>query len=172
MTRFTVSFGSSSYVIRSVRPALYAGITTTTLGARTVSGIGRAERAALGPREHDEHAQRIHEVLQDVAVQDRVERAGHLRDLAVEVGREHPLAVASAGLRQCRVALEAGDAPAALREAPAHDPVGRPDVEDPPAATPTEPLEDHRVAAVRVRLDGVPWSRAIPVPLYRMVTPQ
>src|SRR5438874_3598902 len=283
MTRFTVSFGSSSYVIRSVRPALYAGITTTTLGARTVSGIGRSERAALGPREDDElvaeqarkaacddrvdrvrrgdpplvpaggqdlverrrrgrealdrepgvgdqrperalreepqvrivedapvdvvespdeeqeadvevgdvghrdhheavrhegaveldeHAQRIHEVLQDVAVQDRVERARHVRDIAVEVGREHPLAVTRAGLRQRRVALEAGDAPAALREAPAHDTVGRPDIEDPPATALAEPLEDQRVAAVRVRLEDVSWRRAHPVTHHRTSMPQ
>src|SRR5438046_10465628 len=71
MTRFTVSFGSSSYVIRSVRPALYAGITTTTLGARTVSGIGRAERAALGPREHDEL---VAEPARKAACDDRVDR--------------------------------------------------------------------------------------------------
>jgi len=36
----TVSLGSSSYVIRSVRPALYAGITTMTFAFELTSASG------------------------------------------------------------------------------------------------------------------------------------
>ena len=119
----------------------------------------RDDHDAIGaeaPVELDEHAQRIHEVLEHVAVHDDVERPLAQRDLAIEIQRDHPLAVARSGLGESRIALDRGHAPSPLGELAAQQAVGRADVEQPPALAGAQPAQDHRVTAVRVRLEHVP----------------
>jgi hypothetical protein len=127
-----------------------------------VGDVGhRDDDVAAGREEGDQpgqHARGVREVLEHVAADDDVEVGVERRHAAIQVGHDQPLAMGGPGLGQDRVGLDGRDLPALGRETTAQQPVGRPHVEQPAAAAGGEPAENHRVAAVRIRLERVPPS--------------
>src|SRR5438128_7214579 len=96
-------------------------------------------------------------MLENVAVHDDVEGPFAIRDLAVKIHLDHPLAMTGAGLRERRIALDRRHAPALIRELAAQQTVRGADVEQPAAASVAQPAQDDRVAAMRVCLEDGPW---------------
>src|SRR5712691_7668368 len=112
--------------------------------------LGREE-----PVEPGEDLERIREMLEDVAVDDRVEQPLEVRQPAVEVDRDHPLAARLAYLRRPRVPLERCHFPIPLGQVSGKEPVGRTNVEHTAPVAGAEPAQDHRMAAVWIWLEPV-----------------
>jgi hypothetical protein len=102
-----------------------------------------------------QHPGRVTEVLQHVRIDDGVEARRQRRELAVEIGHQHALAVLRADAGGIAVALDGGHAPALIGQLAAQQPFRGANVQQPPAGAVGQPAEDHRVAAVRVRLEDV-----------------
>lgn len=105
--------------------------------------------------ERHQDAERIIQMLEDIAVNDDVEGALQGRDLAVEIGNHHAFTVGRPGGRQHGVSLDRGHAPPALRQPSAQQTVGGTDVEQSPTLTIGQPLQDDRMTAVGVAFECV-----------------
>ena len=108
-----------------------------------------------GPVERDEGGERIAQMLEHIAVHDRVEGAGQGLRCLVEVGDHHLRAPAARPLGLGGIALERSHPPSLPGQELRQEAVGGAHVEESAAASRPEPVEDDRVARVRVALEPI-----------------
>jgi len=94
-------------------------------------------------------------MLEDVAVDDRVERTGQGLRRLLEVGDHHLRAPAARPLGLGGIALERGHAPSLPSQELRQKAVGGARIEESAAASRPEPVEDDRVARVGVALEPI-----------------
>ena len=92
-------------------------------------------------------------MLQDVSIDDGVERPRELAASLREVGHDHLVAPGPSPLRLDGITLQSRHRPAATRHELGQEPVGGAGIQHPPAVTVPEQREDHAVARVRVVLE-------------------